>query len=229
MKDFKKDFHKILNKLKEGRPFAFSKYADGEYEILRNNKITNCDNWTFDPSLHGKHQKELLKSFKYEDDGYYVGISCPCCVPLEHVKWMRDNVGVNGNNITWANIFVNGNYPDFKKYFISEFANHDIILVATEKGDAKKLPFKVEEHIKIGGTAWKENYNLLEELPKKNYKNKVFLFSAGPLGNMLAAKMWKENKNNIYLDVGSTLNPWLVGNNRGFLRGAATVNKICKW
>jgi hypothetical protein len=49
------------------------------------------------------------------------------------------------------------------------------------------------------------------------------------LGNMLAAKMWKYNKNNIYLDIGSTLNPWLVGNNRGYLRGAGTINKTCIW
>lgn len=227
--DFKKDFNHILSLLKKGEPFAFSKYADGEYEILRNNKITNCDNWTFDPKIDDVYQKELLNSFKFSDEGYYVGISCPCCVPKEHVDWMRKTVNVKSDNLTWANIFVNGNYQDFIKYFIPEFKNHEIILVATKNGNANKLPFKVEEHIKIGGTAWKENFNLLDELPKKNYKNKLFLFSAGPLGNMLAAKMWKKNKNNIYLDIGSTLNPWLVGNNRGFLRGAPTVNKICVW
>lgn len=229
MKTFKEDFFIIFDLLKNKTPFSFSKYADGEYEILVNRKITNCDNWTFDPKKHQKYQKELLKSFQFNDDGYYVGISCPCCVEAKDVLWMRENVGVNENYLTWANLFVNGNYNDFKEFFIPEFKNHDVILVATEKGDINKLPFKVSEHIKITGTAWLDNFNLIEELSQRQDTNKLYLFSAGPLGNMLAAKLWESNKNNIYMDVGSTLNPWLVGNNRGFLRGASTLNKICIW
>jgi hypothetical protein len=229
MKTFKGDFLMILNLLKSKKPFAFSKYADGEYAILVDQKITNCDKWTYDPELHQKERTELMNSFTFSEDGYYVGISCPCCVPVAHVEWMRNTVNVSPKHLTWANIFVNGNYENFKKHFIPEFNNHDIILVANENATIEKLPFKVEEHIKITGTAWRDNFNLVEELPKKDYENKLFLFSAGPLGNMLAAKMWQHNKNNIYLDVGSTLNPWLVGNNRGFLRGAPTLKKICTW
>lgn len=229
MKTFKEDFFIILDLLKKNKKFSFSKYADGEYSILINKKITNCDNWTFNPDKHQIQQKELLNSFKFNDDGYYVGISCPCCVPIDDVLWMKENVGVSDNHLTWANLFVNGNYDDFKKYFIPEFSNHDVILVASEKGDASNLPFDVEEHIKITGTAWFDNFNLIDELSQRNDSNKLYLFSAGPLGNMLAAKLWKNNKNNTYIDVGSTLNPWLVGNNRGFLRGAPTLNKICKW
>jgi hypothetical protein len=229
MKTFKEDFYIIYDLLKTKTPFSFSKYADGEYAILKNQKITNCDNWTFNPDIHQKYHKELLESFRFNDDGYYVGISCPCCVPIEHVNWMRENVCVDKNHLTWANIFVNGNYNDFKKYFIPEFSKNNVILVATEKGDATKLPFSVEEHIKITGTAWYDNFNLIEELSNRNDNGKLYLFSAGPLGNMLAAKMWKKNKNNIYIDIGSTINPWLVGNNRGFLRGAQTINKICIW
>ena len=43
MKNFKKDLVNIHNFLKEKKPFAFSKYADGEYKILVNEAITNCD------------------------------------------------------------------------------------------------------------------------------------------------------------------------------------------
>ena len=46
---------------------------------------------------------------------------------------------------------------------------------------------------------------------------------------MLAAEMWKHNKNNTYIDIGSTLNPWLTENNRGYLKGASTLNKTCIW
>lgn len=228
-KNFTKDIEIIFNALKNGEKFSFSKYADGEYAILINRKITNCDNWTYDPDKHTMYRDELINSYKYNEDGYYIGISCPCCVGEKDSNWMRDNVKVNEYNLTWANIFVNGNYNYFKDNFIPEFKNHNIILVANENANTSKLPFKIEEHIKVTNTAWKDNFDLLEILPKRDYTDKLFLFCAGPLGNMLAYRMWKENKNNTYIDIGSTLNPWLVGNNRGYLNGRPTINKICNW
>jgi len=234
MKSFKEDLFKIFNLLKTKQPFSFSKYADGEYSILRNIKISSRtekpgENWSFVPEEDSFYQEELLDSFKYNEEGYYVGISCPCCVPKPHVTWMRENVGVPKDRLTWANLFVNGNYGDFKKYFIPEFSNHEVIIIANKFAKIDNLPFKVKEHISIGFNACRENFNLVSELPKRNDKSKLYLLCAGPLGNMLAAKMWKYNKNNIYLDVGSTLNPWLVGNNRGYLCGCSSLNKICIW
>jgi hypothetical protein len=228
-KSFTEDIKIILQALKNKEKFSFSKYADGEYAILINKKITNCDNWTYDPDIHQLYRDELMNSYTYSEEGYYVGISCPCCVGNEDTKWMRDNVNVNDSNLTWANIFVNGNYNYFIDNFIPEFKNHDIILIANETANVNNLPFKVLEHIKVTGTAWKDNFDLVGSLPDKEYNNKLFLFCAGPLGNMLAYNMWKKNKNNTYMDIGSTLNPWLVGNNRGYLMGRPTINKICHW
>tara|TARA_R110000803_G_scaffold33746_2_gene73853 strand:- start:1946 stop:2653 length:708 start_codon:yes stop_codon:yes gene_type:complete len=228
-KSFTDDVEILFNALKSKEKFAFSKYADGEYEILINNKITNCDNWTFNPEIHKKEREELLSSYNFNEEGYFVGISCPCCVGQRDAIWMKNMVGVKVENLTWANIFVNANFNFFHN-FVEEFANHDIILVANKDVKIENLPFKVEEHIPIGNTAFIENFDLVETLPKKDYKNKLFLFCAGPLGNMLAAKMWKENKNNIYLDIGSTLNRELTGlSNRGYLMGSDSINKICKW
>ena len=229
MKTFKEDFFIIYNLLKSRIPFSFSKYADGEYAILINKGITNCDNWTFNPEIDSIYRQELLDSFRFNDSNYYVGISCPCCVNNNDVQWMRNNVNVDDSHLTWANLFVNGNYGNFKSLFIPEFSNHQIVLIANKYAAVDNLSFKIEEHIPIGDTAWRENFNLVDELPRKEYKNKVFLFCAGPLGNMLAAKMWKYNKNNIYIDIGSTLNPWLVGNNRDYLNGGKNLNKICTW
>lgn len=229
VKTFEGDFFKIFNLLKEKKKFSFSKYADGEYAILRNQKITNCDGWTFDPDKDMRYRQALLESFGFSDDEYYVGISCPCCVPRGHVDWMRGNVGVDDDHLTWANLFVNGNYDLFKIHFLPEFENHDIILVASVRGNPANLPFKIEEHYGIFKAAWKENYDLINILINQNYKDKLFLFCAGPLGNMLAHRLWAVNKDNIYIDIGSTLNPWLVGSNRGYLKGRKTINKKCVW
>jgi hypothetical protein len=229
MIDFKKDLNIFKDLLDERKKFSFSKYADGEYAFLRNQKITNCDNWTFDPTIHEKYQKKLLDSFKYNEDGYYVGISCPCCVPQNHVNWMRKTVNVPKDRLTWANIFVNGNHNDYIKNIVPLFVKYEVILIANEKAKICNLPFKIKEHIPITDLAWVDNYDLLESLPKRNDSDKLYLFAAGPLGNMLSYELWKNNKNNTYIDIGSTLNSYLVGNNRGYLRGAPTLNKICKW
>lgn len=229
--NFKQDIELIYSKIKSRDKFAFSKYADGEYKVLINEAITNCDGWTFNPKIHIKEYKLLLESFKYEDDGYYVGISCPCCQPKSHVKWMRDHVG--SSNLTWANIFVNSNYPFFVENFLNEFNNWEgkIILFANEVGINNNLPFRVDEYVPINLEAWKEPYlskNIKKGIELSNIEDgQLFLFSAGPLGNILSYKLFSENKKNTYIDIGSTINPWIVGNNRGYLRG--NIKKTCIW
>lgn len=228
-KFFRDDLNFILQKLKNNEKFSFSKYADGEFKILVNQMIQNCDGWIFDPIVDGKEQKALMDSFIFNESGYFVGISCSCCQPLKHVNWMKENVKVKDENLTWANIFVNGNYQFFVDNFIKEFSNHDVVLIAHEYSTYNNLPFKVERFIPVTMKAWKDNFDLIEKLSNEKTKDKLFLFAAGPLGNMLAHRLWKVNKKNTYLDIGSTLNPWLVGKNRGYLLGKKTVNKICVW
>ncbi len=223
---FKGDIEFIFNLLKSKQKFSFSKYADGEFAILANKKITNIDNWTFDPLLHGDVRNELIRSFKFQDPNYYVGVSCKCCQPEDHVTWMREQS--EQNNLTWANIFVNSNYPYYQNSFIPEFSNHKVVLFARKDARINELPFKVE-HIPITTEAFIDNFDMVENFPIEDYKNMLFLFCAGPLGNMLAAKFWEKNKNNTYLDVGSTLNGYLTEINRGYLQGDNTSQKTCIW
>lgn len=223
---FRGDIEFIFNKLKAKEKFSFSKYADGEFAILADRRITNIDNWTYDPEKHSAIRNELIRSFQFKDSEYYVGVSCKCCQPEQIVDWMREES--KQDVLTWANIFVNSNYPYFKDNFIPEFSNHDVVLFAREDSRVHDLPFEVE-HIPITSEAFIDNFDMVENFPVDKYKNKLFLFCAGPLGNMLAAKFWEKNKNNTYLDIGSTLNPYLTETNRGYLRGGDTKLKTCIW
>lgn len=229
--NFEDDIKFIFNKLKNKQNFSFSKYADGEYKVLRNEFITNCDNWTFDPSLHKQEYQYLLDSYRYDHPDYYVGISCPCCQPSSHIQWMRDNVG--SKNVTWANLFVNKNYEFFTTYFFPEFNKWEgeVTLVANEKGLNKDLPFKIHNYLPIQIGSWfnpvlQHIIDILKEKASQS-SNQLFLFSGGPLGNILAHQLHTVNPNNTYVDIGSTINPWIVGNNRGYLRN--TNNKTCIW
>ena len=229
--NFREDIELLFNKVKNRDKFAFSKYADGEYKILVNENITNCDGWKFNPKTNKKEYELLLESFKYDHEDYYVGISCPCCQPSDYVKWMRDNVG--SKNVTWANIFVNSNYEFFVEKFIPEFNKWEgrVVLFANKNGVNKELPFKVDKYIPLNLNSWKEPElsKIIEEskalVDEEN--DQLFLFSAGPLGNILSYTLHSHNKNNTYIDIGSTINPWTVGNNRGYLKG--NNKKTCIW
>lgn len=223
---FRGDITYLFDKLKNKDKFAFSKYADGEYAILRNQTITNCDGWTFDSQKHSHVHQQLLKSFQYQEEGYYVGISCPCCQPKNHIDWMRQSAQAP---LTWANIFVNSNYPFYLSKFIPEYSNHDIILFSRDDSKINNLPFKIEEHVPITRNAFIDNFDLIKSFPIQNYKEKLFLFCAGPLGNMLTQHFWAMNKNNTYLDIGSTLNCYLTEPNRDYLQGYPTSTKTCTW
>tara|TARA_R110002110_G_scaffold302797_1_gene516880 strand:+ start:1102 stop:1806 length:705 start_codon:yes stop_codon:yes gene_type:complete len=234
MKNFREDIIYLEKKLKNKESFAFSKYADGEYKILINEPITNCDNWTFLPQEHKKEQTLLLESFQYDHDDYIIGISCPCCQPMDHIQWMRDTAKTK--NVTWANLFVNSNYPYFQNNLIPIFKawEKDVYLFANEQGLTKTLPFKVSKYFSLNMKAWQEPFlshwiEVGEERAKQT-QGALFLFCGGPLGNILSYKLHQANPNNTYLDIGSTINPWIVGKNRDYhFEGTNFNQQTCIW
>jgi hypothetical protein len=227
MKYFGEEVEKIFERLKSGQRFAFSKYADGEWAAMQGTYVNNGE---FESSLKFSEAiEELKESFTYKDAGYYVGISCPCCQGKNHDAMVLAS-GQDYDHLTFANMFVNNNYSFFKEKFIPEFSNHQVHLVANEKSKIKNLPFGVEEFYPVGFNAWVEDRAILDEILEQDLTNKLFLFCCGPFGNILTHRLWKENRNNTYLDIGSTLNPYLEC--EGFVRGyfsGPNSKKVCVW
>lgn len=229
-KNFKKEIEILFNRLKNKEYFSFSKYADGEWFIMRNIPINNNEfNFTINDQFY---RNKLIESFKFKDEKYYVGVSCSCCQGIEHNNMVNFSEQKE-KNLTFANIFVNSNYEFYKNNFIKEFSNWDVHLVANKKSKIENLPFEIEKFYPVDSTAWLSNYDLIEKIKIKNNKNKLFLFACGPFGNMLAHQLWEDNKHNTYLDIGSTLNPWLES--EGFKRdyynnkNSLYTNRECVW
>jgi hypothetical protein len=104
-------------------------------------------------------------------------------------------------------------------------------LIANINSKINNLPFKVEKFYPVGFNAWVENYDLIEEIKNEELSGKLFLFCCGPFGNILAHQLYSNNKNNIYLDIGSTLNPWLQseGFKRDYYCNGYFSNRACVW
>jgi len=229
MKDFTQEIYKFFDIFKKGYPFSFSKYADGEWAIITDDYLNNRE---FEHSENTPlfFKQKLIDSIRYKDPNYYIGTCCPCCNG-DRADKMRKFSNQSENNMTYANIFVNSNYPIYKETFLKEYSKHSIHLIANEKSKIENLPFKIEKFYPIGFNAWVNNYNLIEEIKQKNLSNKLFLFCAGPFGNILAQQLYESNKQNIYLDIGSTLNPWLQseGFKRDYYINGYFSERKCVW
>ena len=235
-KNYREDLQVLIEKLKSKECFSFSKYADGELHILANRPINNGEFW-FVPQNNSERRQDMIDSLKFKNDNYFVGISCPCCIGgLTVHNWFKKQSGQDIENLTWANLFVNGNHSYYINNMVPLYSEYKVVLVSNSDSNLNRLPFEVEKHFKIGKNAWVNDYNLVNEIKSYISENEIcnylFLFCAGPFGNILSHQLFDFNKNNTYIDIGSTLNHFLLGDNgknRGYLRGEPSSRKICVW
>jgi len=271
MKSFREDLINLTNKIKNGEHFAYLRFSDGELRVLQNKRVVidynrvcvgdhdNKIGWTitenehkeFDPEKHGWVRDKLIDTFLHNEENYYKGISCRCCLsgkhgftPEEEFLWQVEESGldIDDYRLTWSNLFLNGNYPWFLENTVKEFANHDLIIVCNKNYNDSELPFKekVKKWFTVGENCMVNDIDLIETIKSYVEENKIqnhlFLLSAGSLSEFIAYEMWQINKNNSYIDIGSTLNPLLgFPLDRRYLRGywanasdgIEDIQKIC--
>lgn len=241
MKTFKGDFDIFVNKIKNNEHFALSRWGDGELMILENKGIDLTQKgdgeFKYDPSstVHMMMRESMINAYTYKEKDYYIGVACQCCVGKEKFDYMRNLSGQPEENLTWANIFVNSNYKYFLSDLLPALKDKKIILVANTKSKPENLPFKIEQFNPIGTDAWVGNSGLIQKLimdiSKFNVRDYIYIFAAGPLANIMTYELWKYNKNNTYIDIGSTLDKFLgLTVTRQYLLGnPTTLNKTCIW
>lgn len=233
MKLFSEDIKIFKNKLEAGENFTFSKYADGEWAVMKNVSVNNREFW-FSPNnmMDEIRRNKLIESFQFQHPQYHVGISCPCCQGIETFREMKSFSNQQDEKLTWANIWVNSNYSYFKEHILPIFKDKIVVLFCNADGKIENLPFKPYMVFPVENNAWEANWNFIEITKDLKINNALFLFCCGPFGNILAYELTKNNPNNTYLDIGSTLNPWLksAGFERHYYMNDSYFSKmICKW
>jgi hypothetical protein len=220
------DFNLFIKKMSERTPVALIRPADGEYHVLQNTTLTNIDNWTF--KANGKLSKDLNDSIQLASKtNCYIGIPCGTC-NIEMARWYVNHFNLHPAYTTFANIFVNKNWNawvNFLKvdripfifigpgnlpntFLVQKYINTPLYLVNTWDTDGSKFL----------------NYILSEV---KNYKNTIFLFSCGPISKIVIAHAWNEHPQNIYLDIGSSLDLFVKGSsNREYTVQGSPLSKL---
>lgn len=240
MKNFKQDIIHFKKKIESKENFSFSKYADGEWAVMQNHNINNKEFW-FDPSSAEDQvkRKALIDSFQYQNKRYHVGISCPCCQGIETFREMKHFSKQSDDKLTWANLWVNGNYKYYVQNIIPLFRERPIVLFCNENGKIDNLPFAPYMVFPLKHNAWEYNWDVVDSaksvtsmLKKQGIYNLIYLFCCGPFGNILCHQLTEHEPDNTYLDIGSTLNPWLqsAGFDRFYYLGDNVFSRMeCSW
>lgn len=231
MKTFEGDLLKFVSLVENDENFAYSRYSDGELFILQNQKLVLAENHSFFkgqvhagrypkeeqkeflPEEHSFYRQKLIESFQFKKENYFKGITCSCCGGDEAVRFMIDMHGGDDGSLTWANIFCNSNYKLFVEKMIPALSKKKIVLVCNEIADISDTPFNVVKDFRIGSNCLINDYSLVEKVRQwiedNQIKNHVFLFSASTLSNYLAHQLYDFEDQNTYLDIGSTISPFL--------------------
>ncbi len=152
--------------------------------------------------------------------------------------YFENSVDKNEDHLTWANIWVNGNFPLFTQHMVPEFQNHNIVYIVNEKADLRGLPFykKIKKDFRVGHNCFVNNYPMIEEIKtwirENNIENHVFLFSAADLSNLMIHQLFDEFDKNTYINIGTCLNTMLgsaIKGRRGYLNGGPSIYKNCVW
>jgi hypothetical protein len=224
------DLIKFKKMVSNREPFTFIRFSDGEIEILRNRflKINNheiifkgktykniypdYDSKLFDPNLHSHIRNDLLEAAKYKSWNYYIGI------PSTHNNMREDRdylVSLQGGvnpQITFADIFINSNYSDFKRKLIPLFNRSDLYIVCNFRSIFSG-PLERAIKIPIGdnffATYEKTFSEVYEQLINVN-QNALILSSASSLSNILGHKLHLVRPDVTFLDIGTSLN-YLMG------------------
>lgn len=169
----------------------------------------------FLPEKHSFFHKKLKDSFLHRQNNYIKGIPAQNCLD-RGLSWKfcldlhsSDDV----SDLSFANVMINNNYKRFISEMIPVFMSKKIILVANENSNFENIPFKIEKFFPVGSNCMVNNYYLVDEInewiQEQSISNHLFLFCAASLSNLLGHKLYENNPNNQYLDIGSSLGPLL--------------------
>ncbi len=219
MYKFYSDFNFFWDKIQSYSNFSFARYADGEVMLIKglpinkNTQAYTVDNWYSD-NVNSRIGNELLDSLYIVDESFYFAISSKTD-NIDDYNFLFSKIE-NKKNLTFANLWINANYDKTIEKIKS--LNREVVLICNYRCDIKNMPFNVIDFIPFPDDCvnyWenKESDSFKELIVKKSiqYKDKIFIICCGPASAIIVSKMFIKNKNNTYIDFGSSLDFFIHG------------------
>jgi len=217
--DFSNDFDLIVDLVQSCRPFTFLRFADGEYAWMKSIPCHGIDGWQ-SPSHPTILGEDLTKAIQQKDSRYIIGIPCDCCdasgngaVKSQMLKMLK----VTRRQVTFSNLFVNGNFCRFND-LLKAISGRNVIVVTSAVtkpttrefgfGNALLLPCPKD------CSEWNTNKDQILFTLKQyisRVSGSVVLLAAGPMSEPIAVELTSFNPTNQYIDVGSSIDPLVHG------------------
>ncbi len=223
-----KDLSQFKDFVREGRPFTFVRFSDGEVEVLRNRKLIIADGITefrgrkfsnqfptfdqkrFDPMQGQQVRRDLLAAAVFSNESYFKGI------PTSHNDAINDReflLRLNGGfapQMTFSDLFLNSNFlrarSDFFPFVASQFSNLRVVgnwrcKLSGYLAKGELIPIPDDFFSSYLETLAKAR-EALELVPQSS----LVLSSASSLSNVLGHQLRLSRPDLTFLDVGTALN-----------------------
>jgi len=219
-KNFLEDFKYFKNKILSKKNFAYARYADGEVRLMSGAGVGTYtqafqqDGWRCESKMY-KLGETLLESIKHTESNYCYAITSPNQNANDY-NFLRSRINQSEENITFADLWINSNYPSFKNFL--EKIEEEVIVIASEDGlnrDLKPLNCKLyipipPDCVNVYESHHQEINESMDQLASE-HADTLFLISAGPMSEAIIHILYRKNPNNRYIDVGSSIDELVHG------------------
>jgi hypothetical protein len=246
-KTFRGELVKMRDLLRSRTPFALARFGHAELEILsgelmHDRGVSGGHEYRYCPADldNAEPRRRLWNAFTFQAPHYMVGINCPHCnISDEQFEWMREHSGQTEEQLTFATIYFYSNYQPYLREIVPLYREYNTVLVCHEACGIESLPFQPVRVFRNQYDAWRKNLSLSDELKgfieEQGSRGWLFLFCAGALGCVLAHELYAFCPENTYLDIGSSLDPYLftgmLARNRRYLKqdSETQARECCHW
>lgn len=218
MGNFNDDFEYFWSLIEKEENFTFARYADGEVMLMKGYQVSeitqafSIDKWKA-PNILTKVGVELMLTLNHTESNYFYAISSKSD-NVNDYQYLKENIKQTEDKLTFANLWINGNYLSMKlKLCINK---REVILICNEEAKIENFPFNVTEIIPFPNDCinfWETNsVEFLDKINKfKDLNNQLFFISCGPISEIIIHKLYENNPNNTYVDVGSSIDEYVHG------------------
>lgn len=201
------EFQKFWSKIESAENFTLMRSGNGEYAIMVGRRVRGREGWESPSGTISKLGRDLYVSHQLEDSSVYYGISCPDC-DREAYYWYSSHVP--NTNRTFANLWVNCNYPTFVQRFST--LQRDAVLITNYRAKGHTIgKLSVLQHYVVSDDCFsfweQEAEHMLAQIKRDmgDKKNILYVVSAGPMSGAIIADLYKYNPHNCYIDFGSAI------------------------
>lgn len=216
--------------LERKKPFSFVRFSDGETEILHNrfleinegkttfrgrtfeNKFPAFDAKKFDPRIHQKLRSDLLESATFRSENFYKGIPTSHNNAIADREFMLRLNGGYSTNMTFADLFLNSNYQNYRSNLVPLFGTFEKIYIIANYRSKPVGELRKSTLIEVPDNFFSCYDETLSHVMEKLIlieSNALVLSSASSLTNIVGYKLFNERSDLTFIDIGTSVNDLL--------------------